>query len=50
VQKIHFQPEQHVQLAMIEKVTAYFREQGPNPCSAEDGVIVMQMIDAFTGK
>ncbi|MEP6926086.1 MAG: Gfo/Idh/MocA family oxidoreductase [Ginsengibacter sp.] len=45
-----FEPLQHVQQPMIEKVVEYFLDEGPNPCSAEDGVIVMRLMDQFTGK
>ncbi len=45
-----FTPPQHVQQPMIEKVVEYFLDEGPNPCSAEDGVEVMQLIDDFTKK
>ena len=37
----------HVQQPMIEKVVAYFLDQSLNPCSAEEGVAVMKMIEAF---
>jgi predicted dehydrogenase len=40
----------HVQQPMIEQVVNYFLGDGPNPCSAEDAVIVMQMLDKITGK
>ncbi|MEI9810181.1 MAG: Gfo/Idh/MocA family oxidoreductase [Bacteroidota bacterium] len=45
-----FEPLQHVQQPMIEKVVDYFLDNGPNPCSGEEGVKVMTMIDQFTGK
>ncbi|MBA2250027.1 MAG: Gfo/Idh/MocA family oxidoreductase [Chitinophagaceae bacterium] len=38
----------HVQQPMIEKVVAHFLNDGPNPCSGEVGVKVMQLIEAFT--
>lgn len=38
----------HVQQPMIEKVTNYFLNNGPNPCSGEDGAVVMKIMDAFT--
>ena len=41
---------QHVQQPMIEKVVEYFLDEGPNPCSGEEGVVVMKMIDLFTKK
>ncbi len=43
-----FEPLQHVQQPMIEKVVEYFLEEGPNPSSAEKGVTVMQLIENFT--
>lgn len=45
-----FEALPHVQQPMIEKVVAYFAGEGENPCSAEDGVTVMQLIDEMTGK
>ncbi len=47
---ISFEPLLHVQQPLIEKVVEYFLDEGPNPCSAEDGVKAMQLIDSFTGK
>jgi predicted dehydrogenase len=41
---------QHVQQPMIEKVVEYFLNEGPNPCSGEEGVVVMKLIDKFTTK
>mgnify|MGYP003576653202 CR=1 FL=1 len=45
-----FEPPQHVQQPMIEKVVAYFNGKGENPCSAAEGVQVMQWMDDFTRK
>lgn len=45
-----FDPLQHVQQPMIEKVVEYFLDEGPNPCSGNEGVKVMQLIDQFTVK
>jgi predicted dehydrogenase len=42
-----FDALQHVQQPMIEKVVEYFLDEGPNPCSGEEGVKVMTMIDQF---
>lgn len=39
----------HVQQPMIEKVVAYFRGEGANPCTAEEGLLVMRMMEAFAG-
>jgi hypothetical protein len=33
---------------MIEKVVAYFLDEGTNPCRAEDGAEVMRLMDQFT--
>jgi predicted dehydrogenase len=41
---------QHVQQPMIESVVNFFRDEGPNPCSAEEGVEVMKLMDQFTKK
>ncbi len=43
-----FEPLQHVQQPMIEKVVEYFLDQGPNPCSGEEGATVMKLIDDIT--
>jgi predicted dehydrogenase len=45
-----FEPLQHVQQPMIEKVVEYFLDEGPNPCSGEEGTTVMRLIDDFTTK
>jgi predicted dehydrogenase len=49
-QRFHFDPLPHVQQPMIEAVVRYFLGNGPNPCSADEGVAVMQVIDSFTRK
>jgi len=49
-QVFHFPALQHVQQPMIEKVVQYFLGKAPNPCTAADGYVVMDMMDAFTGK
>jgi predicted dehydrogenase len=46
---ITFDKLQHVQQPMIEKVVQYFRGEGPNPDTGEEGVRVMQMLEEFTG-
>ena len=40
----------HVQQPMIEKVVDYFLDKGTNPCSAEEGIKVMELIDGITKK
>lgn len=46
---IHFEKLEHVQQPMIEAVVQYFLGEGENPGTAQDGVEVMRIIDAFTG-
>jgi predicted dehydrogenase len=45
-----FDKLQHVQQPMIEKVVDYFLGKNSNPCSAEEGVKVMEMMDRIVGK
>jgi predicted dehydrogenase len=47
---LSFEPLQHVQQPMIEKVVSYFLDEGPNPCSGDEGVTVMNLIDRITAK
>lgn len=47
---LHFPPIPHVQQPMIEQVVNYFLDKGPNPCSASEALIVMEMMDRLTGK
>lgn len=49
-EKIDFNPPNHIQQPMIEKVTQYFLGKGPNPCSAEDAIHSFLLMDAFTQK
>lgn len=49
-EQLHFETLEHVQQPMIDTVVKYFRNEGPNPCSAEDGVETMRLIEDFTGK
>src|SRR4030095_6909259 len=41
---------QHVQQPMIERIVEYFLDEGPNPCSGEEGLTVMRWIDEFSMK
>ncbi|WP_316821748.1 Gfo/Idh/MocA family oxidoreductase [Pedobacter gandavensis] len=43
-----FSPLPHVQQPMIEQVTAYFLGKSPNPCSAAEAILSMQLMDRFT--
>ncbi|WP_461790271.1 Gfo/Idh/MocA family protein [Pedobacter sp.] len=45
---IDFEPLQHVEQPMIEKVVAYFRNEDINPCSAEVALETMRIMDSFT--
>ncbi|HEV8083093.1 MAG TPA: Gfo/Idh/MocA family oxidoreductase [Chitinophagaceae bacterium] len=47
---ISFDKLLHVQQPMIEKTVAYFLNESDNPCSGEDGVKVMELLDEFTQK
>lgn len=40
----------HIQQPMIERVIAHFLDDAPNPCTAEEGVKVMQLMDTITKK
>lgn len=42
-----FDPLMHVQQPMIAKVVDYFLGLGPNPCSADEGCRVMEMMDTL---
>jgi predicted dehydrogenase len=44
----NFEPLTHVQEPMIRDVVAYFRGEMPNPCPADAGVEVMELIDKFS--
>ncbi|MGF1924823.1 MAG: Gfo/Idh/MocA family protein, partial [Bacteroidia bacterium] len=45
-----FEPLAHVQQPMIAKVVDYFLDQGPNPCTGEEAVLTMEIMDSFTAK
>ncbi len=45
-----FEVPTHIQQPMIDRVVKYFKDEGENPCSVNDGVEVMRLIDAFTSK
>lgn len=47
-QQFAFDTVEHVQQPMINEVVRYFRGERDNPCSAEEGVSVMRMIDEIT--
>lgn len=43
-----FDPLAHVQQPMIEQVVKYFLGRTENPCSADEALLSMQLIDSFT--
>jgi predicted dehydrogenase len=45
-----FDKLQHVQQPMIEKTVNYFLDEGPNPCTGDEGAEVMRLMEAFAGK
>ncbi|MNK05924.1 Glucose--fructose oxidoreductase precursor [compost metagenome] len=47
-QEFIFDPLQHVQQPMIEEVVKYFLGKTNNPCSAEQAIMSMQVMDSFT--
>ncbi len=47
-EKFFFEPLQHVQQPMIAEAVKYFKGQVDNPCPIEDGIICMEIVDAFT--
>jgi len=38
----------HIEQPMIEQVVSYFNDQRDNPCSIEEAITTMEIIDAFT--
>ena len=47
---VNFTHPEHIQQPMIGKIVAYFKGEGPNPCTIDEAVVLMQIMDAFTGK
>lgn len=47
--KAFVHPE-HIQQPMITKIVSYFKGEGPNPCTIDEAVVLMKIMDAFTGK
>lgn len=50
IETYDFDPLEHVQQPMIEAVVRYFLDEGSNPCSADEGVETMWLLEAFTRK
>lgn len=47
-QAITFEHPQHIEQPMITQVVAYLNNELPNPCSIEEAIVVMDIIDAFS--
>ena len=47
-ERLDFLPLAHVEQPMIEKVVAYFLNDGKNPCSGEEALKTMELLDGFT--
>ncbi|MFI5159678.1 MAG: Gfo/Idh/MocA family protein [Sphingobacteriales bacterium] len=45
---MNFTHPEHIQQPMIEKIVAYFRGEGTNPCSIDEAITLMRILDAFT--
>jgi predicted dehydrogenase len=46
-QTINFTHPEHIQQPFIEKIVAFFNDEGPNPCSIDEAVVLMDIMDAF---
>lgn len=46
-QVITIAPPAHIQQPMIEKIVNYFLDNGPNPCSAQDAIYSMRVMESF---
>ena len=47
-QTLTFTHPENIQQPMIEKIVAYFNNEGLNPCSIDEAVILMDIMDTFT--
>ena len=47
-QTVMFEHPQHIEQPMITQVVNYLNNGQPNPCSIEEAIVVMDIIDAFT--
>ncbi|MFD0792594.1 Gfo/Idh/MocA family protein [Mucilaginibacter litoreus] len=48
VQTETFTHPEHIQQPMIAKIVSYFKGEGPNPCTIDEAVTLMKIMDAFT--
>lgn len=49
-EQFDFLPLAHVEQPMIEKVVEYFLNKSGNPCSGEEALKTMELLDGFTAK
>jgi predicted dehydrogenase len=49
-QTLTFTHPEHIQQPFIEKIVHYFNNEGPNPCSIDEAIVLMDIMDAFTKK
>ena len=47
---VNFTHPEHIQQPMITKIVAYFKGEGPNPCTVDEAVTLMKIMDSFTIK
>ena len=47
-EKISLEYPVNIQQPMIEQVVRHFRNEGPNPCSLDDALVTIRMMDATT--
>jgi 1,5-anhydro-D-fructose reductase (1,5-anhydro-D-mannitol-forming) len=45
-EKISADSPENIQHPMIDEVVKFFRDEGPNPCSLEEALVTMRMMDA----
>jgi len=43
-----FTHPEHIQQPMIEKMVAFFNDEAPNPCTIDEAVVLMDIMDSFT--
>lgn len=48
-QRLVFDYPENIQQPMIDEVVKFFRGEGPNPCSLEDALVTMRVIDGSVG-
>jgi len=44
---VNFVHPEHIQQPMITKIVSYFKGEGPNPCTIDEAVVLMKVMDSF---